>query len=436
MRPWLQPALYVAVISLLQRLGVVDPFAWATVLRALSGLAGWGALLALALCCRVWFDDDAARRTAVRMLSTFCVLPFFLVRTSSESLSTSSFYIALALFTLGAPPGGNRPRATLAVVGLLLGLAFEFRYPVGLMVAGWVAWAAWVRRVSWRELATVATGLLAVLAAAAAVDRWGYGEWTFPAWNFVAENLRGGRSAEQFGALPPWGYLLLLVHTPFAPAAVPAALATVGAWVRHPRHVLTWTGVPMVLVHSLIAHKELRFFIPLAPAAAVAFGLAVAPGRDGLEPLARVLRGPRARRLRKALFAANGAALLVLSLVPPSPTVALQRFVHRELPRPSELLVLGPGSPWGPGGLIGRFYRPPEVQVRPVTPGQLRQRLRSRPCFVTTRETLQPGLLGPPGTRCTPLFRSVPPVLDRVPGIRAQDRWTLYSCHPPPAGGP
>ena len=432
MRPWLQPGLYTFVISGLRRLGIDDPFAWAVVLRGLSGLWGWLALAGLALCCRGWLHEGDSRRTAVRMVSVFCVLPFLLVRTSSESLATSSFFLAVALFALGARDRVSPPARLLLSVGLLFGLAFEFRYPVGLMVAGWIAWAILVRRLRARDLALVGTGVATAVALGALADRWGYGEWVFPPWNFVVENLRGGRAAARFGALPVWGYLQLLVRTPFAPASALAALATTLAWTRHPRHVLTWSGVPLVLAHSLIAHKELRFLIPLVPAAAVSFGLALAPGRDRLDPLLRPLRAPGARPLRRLLFVANGLALVVLCLVPPSPRVRLQRFVHRQ--RPPEVLVLGPGSPYGPDGLSAHFYRPPGLNVRVVTPPDLRDALRgpAPEVHVAARQGSQPQLLAPATRHCHEMFRSVPPLLDGLPGVRAEDRWSVFRCRSGP----
>lgn len=433
MRPWIQPGASTLVVALLRRMGIDDPFVWARALRVGSGLWGWLALAGLALSCRGWIGDPTCRRAAVRMVCVFCVLPFLLVRTSSESLATSSFFLGLALFGLGAGEREAPPGRVLLLVGVFYGLAFELRYPVGLMVAGWFAWALVVRRLPRRELALVGTGIAAAVVLGAFVDRWGYGEWTFPPWNFVVENLRGDRAAERFGTLPLWGYLLLLVRTPFGPASALAALATGLAWIRHPRHVLTWSGAVFLLTHTLIAHKELRFLIPLVPAAAVSFGLALTPGRDRLDRLVRPLRGAGGSLLRKLLFTANGVALLVLCLVPPSPGVRLQRFVYRQ--RLPEILVLGPGSPYGPAGLSAHFYRPSGARVRLVTARELGEALHRSPSplHVAVPEGSDPQLLAPRTRRCAEVFRSVPRPFHGLPGIRAEDRWIVFRCDLEPA---
>jgi len=435
MRAWLQPGLYVLALVGLRRL-TANPFAWAGALRLVSGLYAWVAVAGLALCCFRWLPEGASRRIAIRMVSVFCLLPVVLVRTSSESLAASSFCLGLAVHELAADDERLARRGAFTA-GLLFGLAFEFRFAVAVMVAGWLAWTAFVRRRSTGELAATASGMVAVLAAATLVDRWGYGVWCLPPWNYVVENLQAGQAADRFGSLPVWGYAELVLRSPFGPAALLAAAATAVTWLRHPRHVLTWCAVPMVAVHSLIAHKELRFLIPLLPLAAVGFGLAVAPGKDRLEPLARFCRGPSALGLRRALFAANLAALALLCLLPLAPQAGLQRFVFEQLPRQPELLILGPDSPYGPHGLVGRFYAPPGTTLAVVTAPELSQALvrGAGSHNVVVPADARPEMLAP-GVRCRELYRSVPAWLDKVPGIRALDRWLVLRCEPPAGTGP
>jgi len=425
MRSWLQPALYVLVLSALRRLSA-NPFTGAAVLRVLSGLYAWIAVLALARCCQSWFADREAQRTAIRMLCVFCLLPYVMVRTSSESLATSSFLLGLALFETQGD-GEASGLGTAFAAGALFGLAFEFRFALGVMVAGWFAWSVAIRRRPLRELLTCALGLACVLALAALVDRWGYGAWSLPPWSYLKQNLGSGIAAQRFGALPVWGYLELVLRTPLGPATGLAAVASAVAWYRHPRHVLTWTGVPMVAAHSLIAHKELRFLFPLLPAAAVSFGLAIAPGRDRLEPLARLARGPSCRWLRRSLFAANGAALLLLCSISFAPRAGLQRFVYQELPHENELLVLGPDTPFGPPGLVGHFFDPPGTSIRILGAPELELALQAPvPCNLVVPGDVRPELLAP--RRCRELYRSVPRWLDRVPFAREIDRWLVLRC--------
>jgi GPI mannosyltransferase 3 len=427
MRAWLQPGLYVSLIRAWQALGVQDPFLWAGGLRLVSALLGFVALTGLAACCRMWFVDPASRRAAVRSLSLLCVLPYFFVRTSGESLSSSCFLIGLSLFELTTPPNQQPPRRLLVLMGVLFALAFELRFPVGLMVAGWVAWAFRVRGVRLGRLAWLAAGVAPVLVGAALIDRWGYGEWAFPPLAFVVENLRDDRASRVFGSLPWYGFAVLVAQTPLAPVTAPLGAATLLAWLRHPRHPLTWTALPFVLAHSLIAHKELRFLVPLAPAAAVCLVLAVAPFGDRWDRLVGRLWSARRGPVGLLLHAGNALGLLVLCLLPLSPRISIQRAIY-EQECAGELLVAGRRSPFVLHELPMSFYRRPGLAVEPLTSPDLRRLMAGEEtACVVAALPLEPGELGPKGA-CRVVYRTLPGWLMGVPRIFKTERWTLLSC--------
>ncbi len=417
MRPWLQPGLYTLGARGLGTLGVEDPFAWALAFRLFSGLVAWLGLVGLSRCAERWFPDAGQRRLAIRALVLLYFVPFVAVRTSAESLSTSCFVLALCLVVLRGEMVGA---GAALVVGVLLGLSFGLRYAAGVMVASLLAWMALVARVPARRMATLAFGLAGALALGAAVDRWGYGEWTLAPWNYVAANFGRDVAASRFGAEPWYGYAILLARGPFGPINLVLAAAAVVAWVRHPRHVLTWSTAPLALVHCAIAHKETRFLIPVAMLSAPLLALAI-----GATP-----RRGWAKWAAGVLVAYDLAGLAALCLLPAQPVVPFQRFASRRFPQGLEALVASPRSPWIRRDLTMFFYAPPPPGLRrwPGVASLLADDAARFDLLTSAWDPLPP--VEP--YQCRALYRSVPEWISergwpRVAGT-PPEAWDLYRC--------
>jgi phosphatidylinositol glycan class B len=420
MRPWLQPGLYVLGARALTALGIEDPFAWAFSFRLVSGLAAWLGLVGLALCCRRWFAEPSARRLAIRALVLTYFVPYLAVRTSAESLSTSCVVLALCLIELGGDVTGTGPGVPL-LTGVLLGLACGLRYATAVMVASILAWLVLVGRTPARRLAWILLGIAAALALALAVDRWGYGDWTLAAWNYLFRNFGEDRAARGFGSLPWYGYLQVLGSGPFAPLNLLLGGVAVLAWVRHPRHVLTWATAPLALVHCAIAHKELRFLFPIA----ILSPLLLELGLGALTPRRWV------RALAGGVVAFDLVGLAALCLLPAEPRVGFQRFAARRFPAGFQAFAASPRSPWDWRGLTMYFYGPPPTDLRPW-PGALALAaagVRRLNLMVSSWDAL-------PATHpyaCRVLYRTVPEWLSqrgwpRAASVTPPGAWDLYRC--------
>lgn len=257
LRPFLQPFLYYLITAPLYALGVRDPFALMTVLRLATGIFSLAALFVFAQTFMERLTRQDEQRAYARMLPFMGFLPYLFVRTASETAACAFFMFALVLAQKG---GGKR----LAVAGLLAGLAFECRYQTAFMSLGLMAWLWFQARIKPGALAAFVAGGVAAVALAAVVDRWGYGVWCFPPWNYFDVNLIQGVASKSFGTSPFYAYLYLELGTLFAPITAMLVIAGIVAAIRSPRHVVTWVTVPFVLIHCLMAHKEERFLFPLA----------------------------------------------------------------------------------------------------------------------------------------------------------------------------
>jgi hypothetical protein len=293
MRSWFQPALYYPFAKLFFALGGQEPFRLAWLLRTLSALVSWSALYVFSRCLPRFLPDGAVRRWTLVSLHFFYLVPTLGVRTGSENFSQ-----AFLLFGIGAliEPGrlgtslypdaleASRARdgarlsgltPSLWLAGLAFGLAYLARFQAAALVAGCCVWF-WVfgpRRRAF--LLGVGGGLALAFALGVVLDRWGYGHWVYSPWQYVRANLLEGKAAS-FGRSPVWGFVTLFATKLWPPFGLLwFSVFVLAAW-QLPRHLLTWTVLPFVLLHHAIAHKEPRFLFPTLALSTVLGGLLVA----------------------------------------------------------------------------------------------------------------------------------------------------------------
>lgn len=365
MRPWLQVLLDYGIVRVWQFVGVEDPFVWVRSLRFFNGLIGWASVVALAHAARVWFTNPSARRWAIRLLCGLWYLPLLHVRPSSESLAGSTFCLGVALLTLWP-----QRASTWIAAGALWALSFESRFQMGLMIAGGAAWLAYsayrTKTGPMRHWAGLAGGFLAVFALGRLADFWGHGDWSFTPWNYFSYNLVRGE-VSRYGQEPWWDPLLRMPAKESWPIlGLLATWATVLGWYFAPRHFLTWAQIPFFLIHELIAHKEFRFFFPIALGAPIL----MVYGGQGLLALLGKWRARIPPALTRGVIAclifSNGVALGAHALLPLARTAQFYELVWRALPDPgADWTLYTPGrDPYEVLGTPIYFYRPPGLTVR------------------------------------------------------------------------
>ncbi|HKU65010.1 MAG TPA: hypothetical protein VJQ06_08125 [Rhizomicrobium sp.] len=257
-RPWLQPLLYFLIAKPLILLGVTDMFTIVFVLRLATGLFSLGALAVFVRALLPTIESQEEKRAWVRYLPLFGFLPYLFVRTSSEAMSAAFFAIGLSWAI------GEKSARRLALAGLFCGLAFECRFQTAFLGLGLFAWLAIIARARPGALAAFVGGGLAALALAAPVDRWGYGMWVFPPYDYFHINVVQGVATNRFGGEPVFAFLYLTPAQIFFAITLILMAAMLAMWLRNPRHPLTWATVPFVLAHMAIGHKEARFLFPMA----------------------------------------------------------------------------------------------------------------------------------------------------------------------------
>jgi len=328
-RPFFQPFLYYLIAKPLTVLGLTDAFDLMFVLRLVTGAFSLVALAVFARFLLAEFTRQDERFAFAKMLPFMGFLPYLFVRTASETAAAAFFAIALVIVVRGVRANST---LRLAWAGLLCGAAFECRYQAALLVIGLLAWLAVEARARWTLLLSFCVAGLAVVALSLLIDRWGYGVWCFPPWNYLDVNIIQGVASKVFGSAPWFAYFYLEPGTIFAPITALLMIAMVVACLRNRHHVITWVTLPFFLGHCLIAHKEERFLFPLAILAISYPVLAFAPGR----PFAVFDRVWAWRRsiAAKILGWSAVAAMLFLAVYPFGirPHMRMAKYLYRHFP--------------------------------------------------------------------------------------------------------
>lgn len=145
-RPALQPALAWAAFRLFGALGVSDPFLVVFALRLGMGLLGLSLTLVILRHGLPSIRSAACRRFFITFSLVFAYLPFLHGRFTSENAAGLALFSgAFLVLRLLDPDRPRRSDALWALAGVLLVLAFYFRFQVGFAIAGLGAWLLWQR---------------------------------------------------------------------------------------------------------------------------------------------------------------------------------------------------------------------------------------------------------------------------------------------------
>lgn len=369
-RPWIQPALYYAIAKPLIALGMEHPFILAAIFRLVSAFFGWLMTVSVMFLGYHFFPDKSRRNALVYIMTLLCFLPYMLARTSSESLSLSIVMIGYALFILGSEKREGEMRTfsypLLLVVGFLWGLAFEFRYQVAFFVAGLMFWLLVFGIKDKKEAVSkfffIFLGIIPAIAIGTLIDFWGYGTFTIAPWNYFYQNIVNNVAAH-FGTLPFWGYLFLVNKEVTIIATLPLTIGIIVSWFRFPKHSLVWGTLLFVLAHSAIGHKEARFMMTIAAAAAILFVYAWSP-KEGKESGFTKAWNRRSSVGMKILYGLNCIGLIVGVFLSDF-TLRAEEYIYNRIPSGAPIYALHE-SPYYYYTLEINFYRPETLNLQIV----------------------------------------------------------------------
>lgn len=267
-RPWLQPMLYSWILTIPYKLGLENPFHLSFILRILSSILALWTSYRLFIAGEKFLKSEIGKLTLVLGLFALWFLPFFHARTSAENLSSSLFMWGLALFiekisSLSEESEFSGSLFDITLIGFLWGTSFIFRYQTIALSLPILIWCLFKISNKWKVIGLGTLGFLLIQILSVPVDYIGYGEWTFPPYNYFYENIVNGK-ASQFGTDPFWYYITKGLSRGIPPVSVLILVSTLWFFFKKKMSLLTWSGLCFIIIHSMVSHKEIRFILPMA----------------------------------------------------------------------------------------------------------------------------------------------------------------------------
>jgi phosphatidylinositol glycan class B len=416
-QPWIAAGTIVAARSV----GIADPLHQAFLLRLFSALLALLAVRAFVRAARDQLPEDLQQPFTLLSIGLW-FLPFLHVRFSSEGWSASFLLLGLAALLRKPDPA---ERWTWPA-GAALTMAVLLRPSTAVVVAGAIAWLLVVRRPATRRIIQLAFAGLLTLLLGLVADSLFYGRVVLSTWNYWMMAV-SGPPREAFDTLPWYYYPPWVVKYAIPPIGVLLLAAFIVLLVRSPRHLLVWCITPLLVMLTMVPHKEVRFLFPIADLAPMMVMLAASSLRTVLERVPALWRN----LVFGALVAINLMALAVVVLRPAGNGRTALVPMMRDAGAVTYLI--DPAIAWRIE--VPPFYRDKVPGDTAIAPGAVQGPLRT-PLVVLRDADLAP-LEARTQQRFEPLVRTAPRWEERLMRWYTWNEgwppWTLYRVHAPGA---
>lgn len=363
MRPAIQPAIAYLMTKICYLFSIHNPFTITMFLRMLS--AGLGVL-----CMSVLFLAYEKSITSSWLKKWLLLLSFFLwfliylqVRFSSETWSGALFFMGLGLYLLWEQKQKYNYFFRF-IIGLILGFAFIIRFQTGFMITGFILWLVMMKREKITHLLSFVLGLICMFLIGILIDRWFYGVWTLTTWNYLDLNIIQNK-VNAFGTQAWWYYIYQTFIQTIPPYSLLLILAFFGLIFFYPRHILTWSIFPLLVIHTLIGHKEIRFLFPLVNIIPVVIVLFLQKTIDDKNLLTeKFLKHFGFKLFYQSFWIINIILLIMVSLKPTNALMGFYQYVYNQNYKTLYYLDNNPYQSSGQMGTSSKnFYKRESLQL-------------------------------------------------------------------------
>ena len=324
-RQTLQVYVFLVFYQLMRWLHLDDAYTAHTILRVVVSLLNFTLFKYIVL--RALGDRRRVTLYAVLLLANFSwAFPYVRTQFSSESLGGLTYFLAIVLYL----ELGRRamPVWRAGLVGLVLSLAFFFRFEMGFAMVGFGLWLLFLERVPLKLLAFMGAGFLAGVAFNVFLDSLYYGHLVFTPYNYWDINITQGRATAKPDSV--WSYVgVLSLLLPFPPLSFVLLFFLGRGLYQKLRDPYSLSVVFFLAAHAVVPHKEPRFLFPVLGILPVILGYGFGDYLDRLpEP---IRRADFNLGLQAAFFVTLplNAVLLVLALfIPVAQHIAFTKILN------------------------------------------------------------------------------------------------------------
>jgi len=324
-RQTLQVYVFLVFYELMGWLHLDDAYTAHTILRVLVSLLNF--MLFNYIILRTFGDARKITRYTVLLLANFSwAFPYVRTQFSSESLGGFTYFLAIVLYL----ELGRRTMSTwrASLVGLVLSLAFFFRFQMGFAMIGLGLWLMFLEKTPVRLLAAMTAGFLAGTAFNVFLDSLYYGHFIFTPYKYWDINITQGRATGKPNSV--WNYVgVLSLLLTFPPLSFVLLFFLGRGLYEKLRDPYSLSVIFFLAVHAVVPHKEPRFLFPVLGVLPVILGYGFG---DYLERLPIPIRRKNFNLGIQAAFFLTlplNVVLLVLSLfIPVAQHIAFTKILN------------------------------------------------------------------------------------------------------------
>jgi phosphatidylinositol glycan class B len=253
-RPSFQPFIAYILFGLLRTAGILDHYTLMLMLRLCTAVLAFS-IITYFFRKTEQFVDKGYRLGYLILAFFLWVSPIVNVRFSSETYSGLCICLAAGLIF-------SQNLWKFLLIGILLGLAFCFRFQTAFMSIGLVAWLTFIQKANLKQLLQICLGGVSALILGIVIDYWFYDSLTIPFYNYYVENIING-VASDFGVSPWFYYFVEFSYTAMLPIGILVWFSLAYQTFFKFRNFALWIALPFLFIHCITPHKELRFLMPM-----------------------------------------------------------------------------------------------------------------------------------------------------------------------------